>query len=73
MTSMPCNQTNLLSICHQCLIQNALQAMLPVLRELGEESGHRYQDALKIRLALMAAAPWKGLDVLAKEPTSPIG
>ena len=51
---------------------DAVQAMLPVLRELGEETGHRYQDALKTRLALIAAAPWKGLDVVAKEPASPI-
>ena len=72
-TSMLCNQMNLLSIFHQRLMQTAMQAMLPVLRELGEETGHRYQDALNTRLALIAAAPWKGLDVVAKQPTSPIG
>ncbi|KAK9867398.1 hypothetical protein WJX84_001490 [Apatococcus fuscideae] len=45
-----------------------LEAMLPVLRELGEKEGHRYGDSLKTRLALIAAAPWKGVVLPAPEP-----
>ena len=45
--------------------------MLPVLRELGEERGHRYGESLKTRLALIAAAPWKGV-TLAAEVTAPV-
>ena len=36
-----------------------MQAILPVLRELGQPKGHVRQDALVTRLALVAAAPWK--------------
>ena len=38
-----------------------LQALLPVLRELGEEKTHRYADSIDARLALVAAAPWRGV------------
>ncbi len=36
-----------------------LQAILPILREMGEEKGHVRQEALVTRLTLVAAAPWK--------------
>ena len=38
-----------------------VQAILPVVREMGEKKGHVRQDALVIRLTLVAAAPWKML------------
>ncbi|KAK9839902.1 hypothetical protein WJX74_000152 [Apatococcus lobatus] len=54
-------------------VSSLLEAMLPVLRELGEGEGHRYQDALRTRLALIAAAPWKGVDLAAADPASLVG
>ena len=39
------------------------QALLPVLREMGEPRGHLRQDALALRLALVAAAPWRRLEL----------
>ncbi len=36
-----------------------LQALLPVLREMGTEKGHTRQSSLEMRLALIASAPWK--------------
>ena len=35
-----------------------LQAVLPVLYEMGRPEGHVIQDVLEVRLAHMAAAPW---------------
>ena len=37
------------------------QAILPIIREMGEHKGHVRQEALVTRLALIAAAPWKTL------------
>lgn len=36
-----------------------MQAILPVLREMGMPQGHVRQSSLEARLALIAAAPWK--------------
>ena len=38
-----------------------MQALLPVLREMGEPAGHPLQPRLELRLALIAAAPWRRL------------
>ena len=38
----------------------APQALLPVIREMGTPKGHARQSSLETRLALIAAAPWKG-------------
>ncbi|KAK9826371.1 hypothetical protein WJX81_003941, partial [Elliptochloris bilobata] len=38
-----------------------LEAILPVLREMGEPDGHPLQQRLELRLALIAAAPWRCL------------
>jgi hypothetical protein len=38
------------------------QAVLPVLREMGGPRGHPLQASLELRLALVAAAPWKRLE-----------
>lgn len=38
-----------------------MQALLPVLREMGEPIGHPLQQRLELRLALIAAAPWRRL------------
>lgn len=38
-----------------------VQALLPVLREMGELNGHPLQQRLELRLALVAAAPWRRL------------
>lgn len=40
---------------------HVVQAILPVVREMGEQKGHVRQDALITRLTLVAAAPWKML------------
>lgn len=36
-----------------------MQAILPVLREMGMAQGHVRQGSLEARLNLIAAAPWK--------------
>ena len=44
-----------------------MQALLPVIREMGMPSGHARQSSLEARLVLIAAAPWKdnaGMDTL---------
>ena len=41
------------------LIRVVVQALLPVLREMGTEKGHTRQSSLEMRLALIASAPWK--------------
>ena len=38
-----------------------VQALLPVMREMGEPRGHPQQARLELRLALIAAAPWRRL------------
>ena len=38
-----------------------VQALLPVLREMGEPDGHPLQQRMELRLALIAAAPWRRL------------
>lgn len=45
----------------QSVCDTELQAVLPVLREMGEEKGHVRQDALVTRLALIAAGPWRNI------------
>jgi len=42
-----------------------IQALLPVIREMGTVKGHARQSSLETRLALIAAAPWKGNLILA--------
>ena len=36
----------------------AMQALLPVIREMGMPNGHARQSSLEARLAIIAAAPW---------------
>ena len=36
-----------------------MQALLPVIREMGMLNGHARQSSLEARLAMIAAAPWK--------------
>ena len=43
------------------LVWPGLQALLPVMREMGEPRGHPQQARLELRLALIAAAPWRRL------------
>lgn len=43
------------------LFLQTMQAILPVVREIGEKKGHVRQEALVTRLTLVAAAPWRVL------------
>ena len=49
-----------------------MQAILPVVREMGEKRGHVRQGALITRLTLVAAAPWKMLSFRSACTASPI-
>ncbi|KAK9829312.1 hypothetical protein WJX72_005143 [[Myrmecia] bisecta] len=51
-------------------LDHLLEAVLPVISEMGEDSGHLYQSALETRLALMAAGPWKDAAPTAGKPAS---
>ncbi|KAL3135934.1 hypothetical protein ABBQ32_006979 [Trebouxia sp. C0010 RCD-2024] len=42
-------------------VEPVLEAILPVVREIGEKKGHVRQEALVTRLTLVAAAPWRVL------------
>lgn len=50
---------NLNRVCQVLIYLSWLQALLPVLREMGTPQGHTRQSSLETRLALIAAAPWK--------------
>ena len=48
-----------------------MQAILPILREMGDSKGHIRQDALVTRLTLVAAAPWKVLSLRSAHTVTP--